>query len=109
MYESTTKKDRNEFVVAHLSAGKSLREVQDLLLKSGYGKIDVTRIWKIWRKSKSYVVRRPKEQFCSFCLENRPTVTMYSIVKNSKVVGRVCEDCWNKRPEQPIKQDGEKS
>lgn len=105
MYESTTKTDRNKFVIAHLVAGKSLKEVQQLLLDTGHDKIDLTRIWKIWKKSTQYVAKRAKEKYCSFCLENRATITMYSISKNYKVVGKMCEDCWDKRPKQPIKQD----
>ena len=105
MYEATTKTDRNKFVIAHMVAGKSLKEVQESLIGSGYGKIDITRIWKIWKKSEQYIAKRAKEKYCSLCLENRSTVSMYSISKSYKVVGKICEDCWDKRPKQPVKQD----
>ena len=104
MYETTTKTDRNKFVIAHLVAGKSLKEVQGMLVDSGYGKIDITRVWKIWKKSSQYEAKRAKEKFCSFCLENRATITMYSISKSYKVIGKMCEDCWEKRPKPPVKQ-----
>lgn len=105
MYETTTKTDRNKFVIAHLVAGKSLKEVQQLLLDAGYGKIDKTRVWKIWKKSNQYEAKRAKERYCSFCLENRATCTMYSILKSYIVVGKMCEDCWSKRPPMPVKKD----
>ena len=97
-YETTTKTDRNQFVVAHLVAGKTLKEVQKLLEDAKYGKIDITRVWKIWKKSGQYVSKRAKEQYCTFCLEQRSTITMYSITKNYKVLGKMCEDCWSRRP-----------
>mgnify|MGYP001578588936 CR=1 FL=1 len=105
MYETTTKTDRNKFIVAHLVAGKSLSEVQQLLIDANYGKIDATRVWKIWKKSEQYIARRAKEQYCSMCLENRATTTMCSVVKSFKVIGKMCGDCWDRRPKQPIKQD----
>ena len=105
MYETTTKVERNKFVIAHLTAGKSLKEVQQLLVDSGYGKIDTTRIWKIWNRSPDFVERRPKEKFCSFCLENKPVEDIYNIQKKAKIIGRICEDCWKKKPEQPVELD----
>ena len=98
-YETTTKTDRNQFVIAHLVAGKTLKEVQKLLQDAKYGKIDITRVWKIWKKSSQYAAKRAKEQYCSFCLEKRSNTSMYSITKNYKVSGKMCEDCWMKRPE----------
>ena len=106
MYETTTKLDRNKFVIAHLVTGKSLKEVQQLLQDGGYGKIDVTRVWKIWKKSSQYKAKRAKERYCSFCLEQRTSIDMYSITKNYKVLGKMCEDCWAKRPPEP-KRDNE--
>ena len=102
MYENTTKSDRNKFVIAHLVAGKSLREVQDALVSAGHGKIDTTRIWKIWKQDPQFVGKRDKERICAFCLERKMSSTMYSMLKDNKIWGKMCEDCWNKRPE-PIK------
>jgi len=98
MYETTTKKDRNEFIIAHMQTGKSLREVRELLIKSGHDEIDPTRVWKIWKKSDQYHPRRAKEPKCSFCLEYRPNISMYSIIKQGKVLAKMCGDCWDKRP-----------
>ena len=100
MYESTTKKDRNEFLIAHLKAGKSLREVRDLLSKSGYQEVDITRVWKIWKRSDQYEARRAKEPLCNFCLEQRLNTSMYSLIKKGKVLAKMCESCWDKRPKQ---------
>lgn len=98
MYETTTKTDRNEFVITQLKAGKSLREVQDLLIKFNYGKIDVSRIWKIWKKSGEYDARRAKDRYCDLCLEQRNNFSMYSVLRSGKVVGKICENCWDDRP-----------
>ena len=100
MYESTTKTERNKFVIAHLSMGKSLKEVQQLLKDAGYASIDVTRVWKIWKKSGDYEARRAKENKCTLCLERRATSSMYSIVSQTyKIMGILCQDCWDKRPQ----------
>jgi len=98
MYESTTKTDRNEFIIAHMTMGKSLREVKDLLIKAGYDEIDHTRIWKIWKKSPQFEVRRAKEPLCNFCLEYRPNDSLYLVIKKGRVVAKMCENCWEKRP-----------
>ena|SRR3990167_759680 len=107
MYENTTKTDRNKFVTAHLVAGKSLKEVQQLLLDGGYGKIDVTRVWKIWKKDSSFIAKRPKERHCAFCLERRSSTDMYSVIKNYIVLAKMCEDCWDKRPTEPTNKERE--
>ena len=97
-YETTTKTDRNKFVIAHLVAGKSLKEVGQLLVDAGYDKIDITRVWKIWKKSSSYIAKRAKERICVLCLERRNAFDMYSITKNYIILGKLCKNCWDNRP-----------
>lgn len=106
MTDTTPQKERNQFIIDLLSGGKKTTEVRNLLVKAGYPAITLNRIWRIWKKSENYVPKRAKEKFCTFCLENRAQIEMKSITEKYKVVGKICNSCWNRlRPEQPVKED----
>lgn len=103
-YDTTPQQERNKFIVDLLSGGKKAKEIQEILVKSGQKSISVNRIWKIWKKSPNYEPKRAKEKFCSFCLENKAQIEMKSILEKYKVVGKICNACWDRlRPEQPVK------
>lgn len=106
MTDTTPQKERNSFIVDLFSGGKKTNEIKDLLIKAGYPPISVNRIWKIWKTSKDYEPKRAKERFCTFCLENKIQLEMKSIIEKYKIVGKICNSCWDRlRPEQPVKQD----
>lgn len=104
-FETITKTDRNNFVVAHLVAGKSLKEVQQLLVEANYPKVDTTRIWKIWKRSTEYQARRTSLRFCSICLENKAVKEMNMVSKNYRAIGRICSDCWDKVKQEAVKEE----
>jgi len=95
-YETTTKTERNKFIIAHIASGKTNKEVQSLLIDAGYDKIDMTRIWKIWKRSDLYVSKKKKLQSCVFCKSGKTNSELCSIVRNFKVVGKVCDTCLEK-------------
>ena len=96
MSDTTPQLERNKFIVDLISGGKKVKEVQEILVKSGQKFISINRIWKIWKKSSNYLPKRAKEQHCSFCLENKAQIEMKSISEKYKVVGKICNTCWDR-------------
>ena len=94
-YNTKKQPERNKFIENHMVAGRSMKEVQQLLIDSGYDKIGPTRIWRIWKRSDSYIAKRTKIRVCNLCHEAKAVSEMNSVSNGLKMVGKICDKCWN--------------